>query len=153
VGAQIVVLVLELTVAHDFCNEPLGVVLLNVFEQHPICRCRSCEQLDCPRWQRINGTWVVVAVFVSVSVDLRDVWGGSRSMLLREPSNLSSWEESDPVSGLVVPILNGDNKVGGAVVCIEDESIWSLLCLHLEALLHQYSYKFLFSSCAILHKP
>jgi hypothetical protein len=41
-------------------------------------------------------------------------------MLLSEPSNLSSGEESDPVSGLVVPILDGDGEIGSATVIVED---------------------------------
>jgi hypothetical protein len=69
---------------------------------------------------------VVFVVFFSLCVDLADKGGGSGNTTFREPSNLSSWEESDPVSGLVVPILNGDNKVGGAVFAIEDEAVWSL---------------------------
>jgi hypothetical protein len=84
----------------------------------------------------------VLTIFISVSVDFGDKRGGSRSILLSKPSNLSSWEESHPVSGLVVPILNGDNKVGGMVICIEDKSIRSLLGLHLEALLVELSLQF-----------
>jgi hypothetical protein len=85
----------------------------------------------------------VLWIFVSVSVDFGDERGGSRSMLLREPSNLSSGEESDPVRGLVVPILNGDDKVGGAVVVVEDESVRSLPGLrHLEALMLELSLQF-----------
>src|SRR5450756_489776 len=69
---------------------------------------------------------VMFGVFFSLCVDLADKGGGSGNASFREPSNLSSWEESDPVSGLVVPILNGDNKVGGVVLAVADEAVWSL---------------------------
>jgi hypothetical protein len=130
------VLVLELAVAHDFRNESPRVVLLDVFEQHPVTCRRPSEQLDRPCRERINGARIVLCIFVSVSMDLGDERGGSRSMLLREPSNLSSGEESDPVRGLVVPILNGDDEAGGAVVVVKDKPVWSLSGLRpLEALM------------------
>jgi hypothetical protein len=140
---QIIALVFELPVTHDFCNESPPVVLLDVLEQHPVTCRRPSEQLDCPCRERINGARIVLCIFVSVSMDLGDKRGGSRSMLLREPSNLSSGEESDPVRGLVVPILNGDNKAGGAVVVVKDEPVRSLSgSRHLEALMLELSLQF-----------
>jgi hypothetical protein len=61
-------------------------------------------------------------------------------MLFSEPSNLSSGEESDPVSGLVIPILDGDGEVGGLTVIIEDVPLRGLPRLRpLEALMLKLS--------------
>jgi hypothetical protein len=119
---------------------PHSCFLLSIFEQHPVTCRRSCEQLDRPRWERINGARIVLIIFVSLGVDLRDERGGSKSMLLSEPSNLSSGEELDPVSGLVVPILDGDGEVGGSTVIIEDVPLRGLPLLRpLEVLMLELS--------------
>jgi hypothetical protein len=116
------------------------MVLLGIFEQHPITCRRSCEQLDCPCWERINGARIVLIIFVSLGVDFQDERGGSRSMLLSEPSNLSSWEESNPVRRLIIPVLDGDGEVGGATVIIEDVPLRGLPRLRpLEALMLELS--------------
>jgi hypothetical protein len=82
----------------------------------------------------------VLSIFVSVRVDLEDERGGSRSMLLSEPSNLSSWEEADPMHGLEVPILNGDDEVGGPVIVVMDKPIGGLPGLwYLEAFMLELS--------------
>jgi hypothetical protein len=67
---QVIALVFILSIPHDLCNESPFMVLLGIFEQHPVTCCWSCEQLDRPCWERINGAWIVLIIFVSLGVDL-----------------------------------------------------------------------------------
>jgi hypothetical protein len=123
-GFGIDALVLEVAEPHEFGHGVPVPVYLDPLADLSVSSWGSLEEVQYPRLERKDeGVVVVVVVGFVLGVQFSHVRGFVRLVFLGVGGDGAVAELSDPVRLLGVPILDGDDEVGCALISVSNEAL------------------------------
>jgi hypothetical protein len=115
---------LEVAESHELGHGVPVPVYLDPLADLSVSSCGSLEEVEYPRLERKDeGVVVVVVVGFVLGEQFSHVWGFVRLVFLAVGGDRAVAELSNPVGLLRVPILDGDNEVGCALVSVANKAL------------------------------